>query len=103
MVATTSSTEKPNRTLTRIDRSILALHGLAAAVIGVIAFAGANDPGWGDLQRLDIVMLIGLWVAGIIAMGFVVRLVKNQWARAGILLGGPFIGVVFLLGASRLG
>lgn len=105
MTATSSPTigEKLRRPLSTLDRSILALHGLAAGIVGVIAFLGANDPDWGDLQRIVILMLIGLWVAGIVAMSFVVRLVKSQWIRTAILLGGPFIGIVLLVGQSMLG
>ncbi len=99
----TTSSEKQRRTLSTFDRSILALHGLVAGVVGTVGILGANDPGWGDLQRLVVVMLIGLWVAGIVVVGLIARLFTNKWARAVILLAGPFTGIALVFGRSMLG
>lgn len=99
----TTTTGRHHRSLSTIDRTILSVHGLAAAVVGIVGLIGANDPSWGDLQRFVIVMLIGMWVAGIVVMGLVARFVPNQWARTVILLAGPFIGIALVLGMSRLG
>lgn len=95
--------EQPHPSLSSIDRAILALHGLAAGVIGVVAFISANDPDFGDLQRIVIVMLVGLWGAGIVATGYVARMVRNAWGRAALLLAGPFIGILLVFGRSMLG
>ncbi|MDH3306892.1 MAG: hypothetical protein OEO77_05180 [Acidimicrobiia bacterium] len=99
----TTTTEKQRRTLSTCEQSILAVHGLVAGIVGTVGFLGANDPGWGDLQRLVILMLIGLWMAGIVAMGLIARLFANKWARAMILLGGPVIGIAIVFGRSILG
>jgi len=96
-------TQRPRRSLSRIERAILAIHGLVAAVVGIIGFIGANDPGFGDLQRIVIVMLVGLWAMGIVAIGLAARLIANQWARVAVLLVGPFAGILLVFGRSMLG
>ena len=100
MVTTNTQSRRP---LSRIDRGILALHGLVAAGVGVAGFIGANDPDWGDVQRLVIVMLIGLWAGGIAIMAVLARLVSNPWGRAAVLLAGPFAGIALVFGRSMLG
>lgn len=97
-----SVVKRPRRPLSRLDRAILGLHGAVAGVIGVVGFLQANDPDWGGLQRLAIVMLIGLWAGGIVAMAAIARLVSNQWARAAILFAGPFLGIAAVIGRSML-
>jgi hypothetical protein len=98
-----TTTKRPRPKLSTIDRAILAVHGLVAGVVGVVAFVGANDPDWGGLQRLVIVMVIGLWAAGIVAVGLVARLITHRWARALVLVAGPFIGILLVFGGSMLG
>ena len=55
------------RPLSLLDKAILATHGLVAAVFGISGFVSADDPGFGDLQRLVVIMLTGLWGGGIMA------------------------------------
>ena len=98
---TTSATKK--RSLSRVDRAILAAHALIAGTFGSVGFFSASDPGWQDLQRLVIVMLVGLWIAGIAAMAAVATFVHNPWARVALLLGGPFIGIALFFGRTMLG
>lgn len=93
-------TKQARRPLSQLDRGILMFHGLVAAAFGIVGFAGANDPEFGGLQRFLVVMLIGLWAGGIVGMAVIARLVNNEWARAVILLAGPFLGIVILVGAS---
>ncbi|NNL14555.1 MAG: hypothetical protein HKO82_12825 [Acidimicrobiia bacterium] len=91
------------RPLSRLDRAIIALHGVVAVVFGIIGFLEADDPGWRDLQRFVIVMLVGLWVSGIVVVGVLARLVGNQVVRAVLLLAGPLLGIALLIGASTIG
>ena len=103
LLAMSTTAREPRRPLSNVDRAILALHALVAGVVGVIAFVGANDPGWGDLQRLVVVMLISLWAAGIVAMAVLARMVNNRWGRTLILLAGPFVGIAAVFGRTMLG
>lgn len=98
-MVTTADSRRP---LSAFERVVIALHCVAAGVVGVVGFASATDPGWRDLQRLLILMLIGLWVGGIVAMAVIARLVNNKWGRAAILLAGPFLGIVLLVGSTML-
>lgn len=83
---------------------MIALHGLTALVIGVIAFVGANDPGWRDVQRLVVVMMISLWAGGIALSAVAARnLVSNHWIRLAILAVGPLSGIAFLVAKSTFG
>ena len=95
LLTMTTTAREPRRPLSTVDRAILTIHGLVAGVVGVIAFVGANDPGWGDLQRLVIVMLIGLWAAGIVAMSVFARMVNNRWVAR------PSFSPVRLLASQR--
>ena len=72
-------------------------------MFGIIGFLEADDPGWRDVQRLVIVMLVGLWVSGIVVVGVFARLVGNQVVRAALLLAGPLLGIALLIGASTIG
>ena len=78
-----ASIKAPRRPLSRLDRAIIALHGVVAAVFGIIGFLEADDPGWRDVQRLVIVMLVGLWVSGIVVVGVLARLVGKRFAGHG--------------------
>ncbi|MDX1450453.1 MAG: hypothetical protein R3246_15500 [Acidimicrobiia bacterium] len=88
--------KRPRRPLSRIDLGILALHGLAATVMGVIGFFNVSE-GWESLQRILVFMLVTLWFAGIVAMAYLARLIHNAWIRMAVLLGGPFIGIAALV------
>jgi hypothetical protein len=91
----------PRPPLTTIDRAILTLHGLTAAVVGVIAVFSVNGPEFGGLQRIVIVMMIGLWAGGIMVMAVIARLFSREWVRVAILVAGPFIGIVFVVGTAN--
>jgi hypothetical protein len=98
-----STIGNPRRPFSTLDWAILCLHGLVAAGVGIAAFVGANDPEFGDLQRIVVVMFIGLWIGGIIVFGATARLVANPWARAGVLLAGPFVGILVVFGRAMFG
>ncbi len=91
----------PRPPLTTIDKAILTLHGLTAAVVGVIALFSVTDPEFGGLQRIVIVMMIGMWAGGILVMAAIARLFSRESVRVAILLAGPFIGIVFLIGSAN--
>jgi hypothetical protein len=97
----TSATSRPR--LSALDKGILALHVLVAAALGIIGFAGVDDPSFGDLQRFVIVMLVGAWVAGVIGAGLAARRVAHRRLRAGLLLAGPPAAMLLLIAALRLG
>jgi hypothetical protein len=100
----TTATDKPRRMpLTRLDRALLGLHIVGAIVIGVMGFLGANDPEFGDLQRIVMAMLIGLWGVGILIVALIVRVIPNQWGRVLVLLGGPFVLILLFFGRPMLG
>ena len=89
---------RPPRRLSSLDWSILVVHTALAAGIGVVGFLGADDPGWGDLQRVVVLMLVGLWGVGILASALVARPIHNPWVRTAILLAGPFLPAVAVIG-----
>lgn len=99
-MSTVVSTYRGN--LSKFDLGILALHALGAAVTGIIGFIEV-DPDWAAVQRIVIVMMVGLWAGGIVVMAAIARRVSRQWARAAILLAGPFIGLGVLVASSTLG
>jgi hypothetical protein len=94
------STRRGN--LSKFDLGILALHLLGALVTGIAGFVDV-DPDWAGLQRVVVVMIIGLWLGGIVIMAVIAGRVASQWARAAILLAGPFIGIAVLVVSSTMG
>jgi hypothetical protein len=94
-----TTTTTPRRSFSRLERAILAVHGVFAAAFGVIGFLGADDPDWGDLQRLVVIMLVGVWVAGVAASAALAWRVNHRGGRVALLLAGP--GIVFVLVFGR--
>jgi hypothetical protein len=88
--------------LTRLDRTILVVHGLLAVCFGAIGFFSVGDPDWGDLQRIVVVMMVGLWLGGLAAVATVARFVRPRVVRASLLIFGPVLAVLGFLGAARL-
>jgi hypothetical protein len=43
-------------------------------------------------------MLVGLWGVGILASALVARPIHNPWVRMAILLAGPFLPAVAVIG-----
>ncbi len=80
----------PGRSATRVDRWILGLHILAAFGFGVVGLLAATDPGWGDLQRLLTVMVVGMWGLGIFLTWMIARRLGSQWVRSAVMIVGPF-------------
>ena len=104
MSTSTAPTRTPRPPLSTVDRTILALHVLVATVLGVISFASATDPGFGDLQRVVVVMLFALWIGGVALMGVIARYaISSVWGRVALLVFGPFIGIALLMGRSQIG
>ncbi len=104
MNTTHAPAARPRPPLSRVDQAILALHGIVACVLGTAAFLGADDPEFGSLQRIVVVMIIGLWLGGIVLMGVITRyVIRSRWGRITLLLFGPFVGIALLIGSTHLG
>ena len=95
-MTTTTPPKRPRRPLSRVDRAILALHGLGAVTVGVVGFFDVSE-GWEALQRIVVLMMVALWFGGIVAMGYLAQLIFNPWLRLTVLLAGPFIGIAALV------
>lgn len=80
------------------EKVIIGVQVALALGFGVFGILEASDPDWGDLQRIVILMMVGLWLAGIACMVLVARLVSHQVARIAILVGAPLAGFL-LIGA----
>ena len=89
--------------LNRIEVIIIVAHSLLAGVFTVIGLASANDPGFGDLARIVIIMLAGAWVVGIVATALLARRFSNQALRYAILVLGPLTGIAVIIGQARMG
>jgi len=85
------------RPFSTLEKAIIAVQGAAALVFGAYGFVEASDPDWGDLQRIVIVMSVGIWLTGIAGAAFLSRLVDNRVVRVVILLAVPFTGFVVLV------
>ena len=97
----TTTESRRRRPYSKADKAILIAQGVLVVVVGILAFASANDPDWGDLQRLVIVMLLGLWMAGLAAAAVLARFVENRWWRYAVLLVVPFVGIGVLILAAN--
>lgn len=95
----TTISKTTRRYLSNLDLGILALHCSALVVVGLFAF-GDLDPNWAGLQIAVIVMMLGLWAGGIVVTALIARVLTKPWARAAILLAGPFVGLAVLVGTS---
>jgi hypothetical protein len=98
-----TATTPARRPFNRVEQIIIAGQVLFGVGFGVIGFADASDPGWQDLQRLLIAMMMGLWFAGVAGAVVVGRLVSNRFGRAAVLLSLPFAGFVILIGWTLVG
>lgn len=87
---------------TRLDRGILVAHGLLGAGFGAIGLVSSRDPDWGDLQRVVVLVLVGLWLGGHAAIAAVARFVRPQAVRALLLIIGPPLAVLGFVAAARL-
>lgn len=65
---------------------------------GVLGMIQATDPGWQDLQRLLIMMMVSVWLGAIVGTVLVARLVDSRVARFAILAVGPF-ALILVIGA----
>lgn len=90
------------RPLSAYERTIPIAYALVAGTFGVFSYLAADDPDFGDLQRLLVVILIGLWVLSIAAVAAVARFVDNRWSRAAILLAGPIVAITLSVASTML-
>ncbi|MEZ5175616.1 MAG: hypothetical protein R2823_05360 [Acidimicrobiia bacterium] len=96
-------TETPRSRLTKLDKSILVLQVGVATTFGIVGFVQTNDPDWGSLQRLVILFMLGLWFGGIAGSAAIALRFASPVVRAVILIVGPFLGLLILVGWSYLG
>jgi hypothetical protein len=89
--------EQGRRPFSTVEKVIIGVHVVLALGVGFFALLDANDPGWGDLQRLLIFMLEGIWFGAIAGTALVARLVNNPLGRIAILLIGPFSGFLLIM------
>jgi hypothetical protein len=87
--------ERDRRMFSTVEKVLIALQVLLALGFGLFGMLQANDPDWGDLQRVVIFMMVAMWLGGIVGSVLVARLVNPKLARIAILVIGPF--TVFLL------
>lgn len=80
----------------------MVIHLLIALAFGIVGLFGATDPEWGDLQRFVVMVFVGLWLFGVLVVGVLTRFVVNQRARYLILLTGPVLAIVLVLGWIRI-
>lgn len=82
------------------EKAVIAVQLVLALSFGILGIVEANDPDWGDLQRIVILMLTFVWLGGIVVSVVVARLVTGKLARVGILVVAPFAGFLVILALS---
>ncbi|MBT8202437.1 MAG: hypothetical protein KJO87_03935 [Acidimicrobiia bacterium] len=92
-----------HRPLSTADKAILGGHLVLAAGFGTYGFLNATDPGWSDLQRAVVLILVGLWLGGIALMAVLARRIDHRLGRYALLLAGPFVGILLLIGQRFTG
>jgi hypothetical protein len=80
-----------------VEKVIIGAHVAIALGFGFFALLDANDPDWGGLIRLLIIMLEGIWFGAIVGTALVARLVNKPLGRIAILLIGPFSGFLVIM------
>ncbi len=96
------STHRQTQRLSKSERVIVGIHLAIAAVFAILGLVGARDPGWADLQRFVVILFVGVWLLGVLIVGVLTRFVDNQRSRYLILLSGPVLAIVLVLGWIRL-
>lgn len=89
--------EPARRPFSTVEKVIIGVHVALALGVGFLALLDADDPGWGDLQRLLIFMMEGIWLGAIVGTAVVARLVSNPSGRIAILIVGPFTGFLVIM------
>jgi hypothetical protein len=97
-----TDTETIRRPFTRGEKVIIIVQVMLALGFGLFGMLEANDPDWGDLQRLVIFMIVGIWLAGIAGMVLVARLINHKVARIAILVLAPFAGFLLIAAWTML-
>ncbi len=99
----TTHPSRIRRPLSTADKAILGGHLLLAGGFGVYGFLNATEPGWSDLQRAVVITLVGLWLGGIALMAYLAQRINHRVGRYALLLAGPFIGILLLIGQQIVG
>ncbi len=80
-----------------LEKAVIALQVTAGVAFGVYGMIDVSDPGWADLQRALILMMVGIWMGGVVGAAALSRLVDNQIGRLAILVSIPFSGFVIIM------
>ncbi|MBT8249699.1 MAG: hypothetical protein KJN81_05515 [Acidimicrobiia bacterium] len=94
--------DRNSQRLSTSERAIVGIHLAIAALFAILGLVGARDPGWADVQRFVVIMFVGVWILGVLIVGVLTRFVDNQRSRYFILLSGPVLAIVLVLGWVRL-
>ena len=86
-----------------MEWALIGLQVFACLALWILAMVDANDPDWGDVVRVVVTVLATIWVGGIVVSVFVARLIEGRIGRSSVLLVGPFVGFIVLIGLSFLG
>lgn len=75
---------------------------MLAAAFGIVGFIGADDPNWRGLQRLAVMTLVVLWLAGLGAAVLGGRYIEQRWVRSTLLAAAPVGVLLVFLALIRL-
>ncbi len=78
------------------EKAVVIVQLVIALSVGVAAMLDANDPDWGDLQRVVVLMLMSIWLGGIVASVVLARIFDSKPGRVAILVLLPFSGFAVL-------
>lgn len=79
------------------EKAVVAVQLVIALSFGILGMVEANDPDWGDLQRVFIVMLTSIWLGGVVVSVVLARLVAGKLARIAVLVAAPFAGFLLIM------
>ena len=92
--------DRSRRVFSTAEKVIIAVQVVLALCFGVFGVLEANDPDWGDLQRVVIFMMVSVWLGTIVVSVLVARLVNSRSVRIAILVIGPFALLLVIAGWS---
>ncbi len=87
------------------DRTILAIHTVAALGLGTAAYmdTSSDADGMGGLARVVILIIVGLWMAGVVVSAATARFaIVEKRLRTLVVTMGPVAGVLALVIFARV-
>ncbi|MCB1246744.1 MAG: hypothetical protein KDB69_05735 [Acidimicrobiia bacterium] len=91
------------RPFSTAERWLIIGQVVIAVVLGVIAFIDSNDPDWGGLVRLVVLMMLVLWLGAIALTAVIAWYLQSPVARVLALVFLPFALFVVAMLALRAG